>query len=172
MAFVVQDDDGDVGGANALITVAYFREYHRDRNNDLGIKTDEEIQSAIISATDYLGSRWKFRGTPLSSTTSWPRNCVVDANGETVEGIPVAIQQAVAEYALYALSASLTVNPALDASGRLISKIRKEVVGGVVKDVTYDVSKGQQFQAVPAADQRLKFSGLLRATSSSSLMRG
>lgn len=166
MSFLVQSDAGDVVGANALISVEYFVGYHSDRGNTLGAKTDTEIQGAIVKATDFVASRWRYKGTPISADTAFPRDEIYDSSGNLVEGIPSAIQKAVAEYGLFVLNGgNLSLNPTLDESGRVVSKIRKEVVGAVVKDVTYATNLGQQTQSIPAADTILKSSGLLSGTS-------
>lgn len=164
MAFIVQDDAGDVVGANALIDVAYLRSYHADRGNSLGVKTDAQLQQAIVQGTDRLGD-WRFRGVKIGSTP-FPRHSA------GVDGIPETIKQANAEYALYALSAPLYITPTQDATGQVISHIRKEVTGAVVKDITYDTKMGLTVtQAVPAGDRKVQNSGLLYP-GGSTLVRG
>lgn len=63
---VVQDDDGDVANANAYITLAFFQSYHTNRGNDYSDSSSDEQKAAIIRATDYLDTRFDFRGVRLN----------------------------------------------------------------------------------------------------------
>lgn len=165
MAFVVQNDDGDVVGANALIDVAFFDDYHDVRGNVAATSVATSLkEQAIVQATDYVGSRWRYRGTRISDL-AFPRECAVDSSGTTVEGIPTAILQAVAEYALAALSGPLYPAPTYDGSGRLITAIRKEVVGTVLTDIKYDTALRLHYREIPAGDQKIKAAGILRSGS-------
>lgn len=57
-----QNDDGDVALANAYITTAFFDSYHTNRGNDYSAFDADEKKAAIIRATDYLDTRFDFRG--------------------------------------------------------------------------------------------------------------
>src|SRR3954464_1966504 len=65
MALVVQDDLGSLN-ANGYISVAFFKSYHDARGNSYVGKTDQQIEYAIILATDYVDTRFSYRGTKLS----------------------------------------------------------------------------------------------------------
>ncbi len=165
MALVVQNDDGDAVGANAFIDASYFDDYHTLRGNAAATgSTTDAKEVAIVKATDYINTRWRYRGSKISDL-AFPRECAVDSSGDTVVGIPLAVKQATAEYALEALSGPLYVTPSYDNSGRLITAIRKEVVGAVVKDIKYDPAMRLHFREIPAGDQLIKASGLLRTGS-------
>lgn len=76
MALTPQDETGLVEGANAYITLAFFKSYHDDRGNDYSAYTDPNMNTAIVRATDYLDTRFRFRGIKLNDadqTTEWPR---------------------------------------------------------------------------------------------------
>lgn len=62
MALTVQNSDGSVSGANAYVTLAEFKSYHGDRGNDYSAFSDPQINSAIIRATDFIDTRFAFRG--------------------------------------------------------------------------------------------------------------
>jgi len=57
MAFVVEDGSG-VKNANSYATVQEFRDYHTERGRDVSGLTDDNIQYALILATDYIDFRW------------------------------------------------------------------------------------------------------------------
>lgn len=64
---VVQDDEGDVANANSYITLAFFQSYHTNRGNVYSDSTDDEVKAGIIRATDYLDTRFDFRGVRLNA---------------------------------------------------------------------------------------------------------
>jgi hypothetical protein len=77
MAMVVQNDDGDEVGANSYLTVAAFKTYHDNRGNSYSDYTDSQIEKALVKATDYIDTRFIFKGIKLNDddtqTTQWPR---------------------------------------------------------------------------------------------------
>lgn len=141
MAFTVQNDAGDVASANALISVAYFTDYHTDRGVDLASYTQAQKEAAIVKATSYLDARFAFFGEAISADTAWPRTGVY-VNGAEVTGIPLAVKKAVAEYALIALlGTDLWKDPLTDASGRVVEET--EVSAGPVSErIKFAVSSG------------------------------
>lgn len=64
---VVQDDAGDVANTNSYITLAFFQSYHTNRGNSYSAFTDDQCKAAIIRATDYLDTRFDFRGVRLNA---------------------------------------------------------------------------------------------------------
>lgn len=168
MTLIVQDDSGTVAGANGYVTVAEFKSYHDARGNAYGSATDSAIGIAIIKATDYLDTRFNFKGTRShqgsSQPTQWPRLNVVNSDGFWVSGIPDEVKKACCEYALRALSASLMSDPvSIDDSGRSVKRISKKA-GPVSKDVEYSDSTAYQLPTYPAADRILFTSGLLQSS--------
>lgn len=79
MALILQDDDGIVEDANAYIDVDYFKAYHDSRGNSYSAYTDDQIDTAIVRATDYADQRFQFRGIKLADgqTTEWPRQASI-----------------------------------------------------------------------------------------------
>jgi hypothetical protein len=80
MAFNVQNDDGTVVDANAYIDVATFKAYHDSRGNDYSAYSDTLIQKAIVRATDFVDTRFTYKGVKLNTDpenapqfTQWPR---------------------------------------------------------------------------------------------------
>jgi hypothetical protein len=75
MALSVQSDDGTQADANAYIALAAFKSYHDARGNSYVGFTDDQMNAAIVRATDYVDARFTFRGIKLlaAQTTMWPR---------------------------------------------------------------------------------------------------
>ena len=121
----------NLDGANAYITPDQYLRYHRTRGNILAspLPSDESLQASIVRATDYLETKYRYKGIKLlqsmgnpnidpyfslafglgsiplyaasttTQSTQFPRQGVIDYNSDTVNGIPVAIMQACAELA-------------------------------------------------------------------------
>lgn len=180
MALIVQNDDGDEAGANGYIDATYFRAYHDDRLNDYAtFDVDATINAAIIRATDYMDRRFRFVGiranASTTQTTMWPRmqdtdgTLIVDPDGNDIEGLPTALKQACAEYALRALSAALIVDVPPPVGGRLVLQETK-TLGPMSKSTTFALkgalgsSTSTSVAVIPAyplADDLLKRGGLV-----------
>jgi len=112
MAFVFTVDDGTgLTGSNSYVSVSDTDDYHAGRGNTAwtdGSITDASKEDALVRATDYVDKRFgpKYRGWRSSTTQAlqWPRIDAEDDAGYLWTGIPTKLKQAVAEYALRALS--------------------------------------------------------------------
>lgn len=107
MALVVEDGTGLVN-ANSYISESFADTHHDDRGNTKwGAGSSADQQSALIRAADYIDKRWGiwFRGIKGSSTQAlqWPRVGAFDNSGYVLDGVPVLLEKASAEYALRAL---------------------------------------------------------------------
>lgn len=167
MAFTVQDDNGGVANANAYLTVAEFKTYHDDRAQSYGAVSDPVIEGAIVRATTYLDSRFRFVGDKVQGrdqTTAWPRSSAYDRDNDLVTGIPREVKNATAEYALRALTATggLNPDPQRDATGAAVT-MRKDVVGPIEETREYSAGTAFQMPKYPAADQWLRAVGLTRS---------
>lgn len=116
MAFTVEDGSG-VSGANSYVSVADADTYHADRSNSGWTGTDAVKQAALIEATDYVESRYRWATGVKSSSGNglgWPRSGAVDVYGHNIGAatVPEKVKQAVSYLALKALSADL--NASLD----------------------------------------------------------
>lgn len=154
MAFTVEDGDG-VAGANAYITEDFFGDYHAERGTDVTAVTVGAVrQAAIIKATDYVEFRWgrRYRGGPRTTEDQgllWPRLSAFDDDGYALEGVPLKLQQAIAEYALRASLAELAPDPTVDAT---VIRLR-EKVGPIEEETEYRESGGQvRIKPYPKAD--------------------
>lgn len=163
MAFTVADGTGKAD-ANAYIDASFFKSYHDERGNDYSsLVTNDpgDIEKAIVLATDYIETRWgdRFKGSPEFPDTqflSFPRKNLYDREGRLIEGIPKRLKQAVAEYALRALSNPLAPDPEQNSS-QLQVKSETSKVGPI--ETTTEYTPNYQFalrQPYPKADRMLK----------------
>jgi len=176
MAFTVQDDTGLIANANAYITVAEYKAYFADLNDELAIDYDDvDIQAGIIKATQYIDTRFAYGGLPLNSVvegqlTQFPRCFLYDNRGDSVDGLPGLLKNATAEYALRAISADLAPDPEVDSRGKVTYK--RELVVGAVEEETHfaDGVSAEIYKPYPKADAMLK--QYLKAGGAGTLLRG
>lgn len=114
--------------------------------------------------------------TPSTTTqsTEWPRQGVVDNNGDTVNGIPKAIKAACAELAIRVLNGTKLqpdYDPKIVSAGGVASSITKKV--GPLETVTaFDTKFGLGFFAsFPIVDRMLSRAGLLKAGGGRTVIR-
>lgn len=159
MALIVQTSEGNAAGANAYITVAEFNDYHNARGNARpGSPTNEQLEQAIIRATDYLDQRFRFIGESLrgrQQSTAWPRRDAWDCSRDLVTGIPEEVKEATAEYALRALLGVLNPDPERDSSGVAVQS-KSEQVGPISRSMTFAAGAVFTMPKYPAADQKLR----------------
>jgi hypothetical protein len=158
MAFTLEDGTG-LANSNAYISVSEFDAYWDDRGFVHSGFTNSQKQVAIIKATDFieLKYRTKFKGKILEDVQalSFPRISLYDNAGRVIEGIPVRLKQATAEYAKRALTEELISDPTLDVSGNaIVSKTEK--VGPIEESTTFSQGSPQLFKNYPAADRLLE----------------
>jgi len=164
VAFTEQDATGLIADANAYISLIFFKAYVLDRGTDHSATADATLQVAIVKATDYVDTRYRFKGLKLNphttQTTEWPRSYVYDRDSDLVEGIPVALKEAVAELALLALTQSLYTTPAAVAGGGQVTR-EKHKIGPLEDEYVYANSGAQQPRSFPDADRKLSVAGLI-----------
>lgn len=154
MTFKAEDGTG-LADATSYASVEYADAYFALRLNADWTGTPEQKQAALVSATDYIESRWSQRFLHRALTTtqalSFPR---------TVLGMPEALKKAICEYAVRALTSPLTVDV---ASGPQV--VSTESAVGPVSDKTqYAPGTGSKYKSVPVADdliRKLLSSGML-----------
>lgn len=149
-----------------------------------GVKLLQTIGNAIIDANSTFLESWltpyALNGvsylTPSTSTqsTEWPRQGVVDNNGDTVNGIPKAVKSACAELAIRALNGT-KLQPDYDnglvGAGGVVSSVTKKI--GPLETVTaFDTKLGLGFFAsFPQVDRLLSRAGLLNSGGSRTVIR-
>ncbi len=166
MAFVVQNDSGSVTGANAYITLEEFQTYHEDRCNDISAFRNRTIRAGIIKATDYLDVRFRFVGEKqngVGQTTSWPRLDAENFDFDVELGVPDAVKEATAEYALVALRAgvglSLAPAPERDATGQAVT-FKRDKVDVIEEERRFSEGGAFRMPKYPDADKKLTVTGL------------
>lgn len=108
MALTVEDGTG-LTGADAFISLAYYKAWADDRGHSYSAYSDAELEQAIVRATDYLSESFHWQGYKLkergasggTQALAWPRTYVVDRNGYSVanDEVPVEVMKATAEIA-------------------------------------------------------------------------
>ncbi len=157
MAILVQNDAGSIDGANAYVSVAEFKAYHDGRGNSYGAAADAAIEQAIVRATDYLDTRFRFVGIRCrpEQRTAWPRVAAEDPDRFVRTGIPVEVKEACSEYALLALTQEVNPNPTQDATGRPV-QAKSSAVGPISESTTYAAGAVFQLPKYPKADQKIR----------------
>lgn len=139
-----------------------------------GIKLLQSIGNSLMDANAVFVESWltpyALNGisylTPATTTqtTEWPRQGVVDFNGDTISGIPKQIQMACAELAIRVLNGVILqpdYDPNLVGAGGVASSITKRV-GPLESVISYDTKFGLGFFAsFPIVDRMLSKAGLL-----------
>jgi len=157
MAFIVQDDTGEVANATSYGEVDDLRDYWSDRGQELITWSDTECQAALIRATQYIDLRFVYHGIKTNGsdqTTEWPRST------DTI--IPVVVLQACYEYAFY--SATIPLSVQAQSSDRLIIRERKKLEG-MEKEVEYAGGKSaQRYNMYAIADALLQKTGCVASS--------
>lgn len=150
-----------------------------------GVKRLQNVSSAAINATNaYFLEGWLTPYAlistsylvPTTSTqgTEWPRQGVIDYNGDSVRGIPKAIKAACAELAIRVLNGiklQPDYDPNLVGNGGVASSITKKV-GPLETVIAYDTKLGLGFFAsFPIVDRMLSKAGLLNAGGGRTVIR-
>ena len=164
MPLVVQNEQGTESSANGYVTVVEFTTYHVDRGREPSDFDNEQIEAAIVKATDYIDGRFNYVGYRLSGReqlTEWPRGNAYDRYNYAVVGIPNEVKEACNEYAWRALTTDLNPDPLRDDSGALVQS-RSEKVGPLTETVSFATGASFKLPRYPEADQKLSKAGLIR----------
>lgn len=162
MAIIVQTNP-PTAGANAYVSLAYFKVYLDLRRRSYVGKSNEDLEAAIVEATAYQDVRFPYGGyrAKKGQSTQFPRLDAYDDRGDRAEGTPDAVERACCEYAWRALtSGPLMPDPERDPSG-LAVKSYSEGVGPIRESVEFDQYSAGAMPSYPAADAILTSSGLV-----------
>jgi len=159
-------------------------DYLDQKYNYQGVKLLQTIGTAPMDANATFIESWltpyAVQGvsylTPSTSkqSTEWPRQGIVDLNGDTVNGIPKAIKAACAELAIRVLNGTdlqPDYDPGLVGAGGVVSSVTKKV--GPLETVTaFDTKLGLGFFAsFPMVDRMLRQAGLLKSGGGRTVIR-
>lgn len=159
---------------NIRTAIVKSTDYLDQRYRYSGVKRLQNIGSAVIDANSIFLETWltpyAINGvsylTPMTTTqsTEWPRQGVVDFNGDTVNGVPKAIKAACAELAIRVLNGTdlqPDYDPALVGAGGIVKSITKKV-GPLETHVEWDTRQGLGFFATfPIVTRMLSKAGIL-----------
>jgi hypothetical protein len=174
MALTVEDGTG-LSGADAFVSLAYFKAYCDKRGKDYSSYADAVIEQAIVRATDYLsesvawqGYRVKPRTDDAPQALSWPRHNVVDREGYVVayDEVPEAIQRATCELAFYELGSPGGMQPVFTANER----VKSEKVGPIA--IEYDTSANGTSGARPVLLAVMDLVGEFTSNTGGSMLSG
>ena len=200
MPFTVEDGTG-LADANAYASVAFVDDYHTIRGNTKWQGSDGLKQACIIRATDYVDQRFAelFRGCRGSDGQGleWPRYDAWSDENYAIDGVPLNLKRAIAEYALRALllgnlapdPSSLSPSQSMvsgvangtSAAGGSVAAVRK-VLGPLEIETRYTkpgetrqfsqsgIVSGQSLPEYPTADMYL--TKLIVSQSSLEVVRG
>lgn len=175
MAFTVQNETGTVQDANAYVSVEEFKAFQGDRGGDISSFSDEQIEKAIVRATDFLDARYSFAGTQrrVEQGTQFPRQ-LSSYSTDPRSGLPRALKQATCLMAMRSLrGTNLMPDPTFNPGGQVTSVTKK--VGPI--ETSTDFAEPQLGQApatpqYPDVDLLLKNAKLLGSSLSRRVMRG
>lgn len=127
-------------------------------------KAGGTADNAVVTTTTVTGASWNFAtlhgGTDIVTPQplSFPRVGLVDRDGISIDGLPLRLLWAAAEYAVRARDAAavLAPDPTIDALGGTVTRL-KEKVGPIETDTDYlpGSANSGTLPAYPAADRLL-----------------
>ena len=105
MALIVEDGTG-IANAESLCSVAFFRDYHAKRGTDVTALEDATVEQLLRKATDYFVATYgaALNGVPIYVDQPLP------FPHSNATGVPLLIQQAIAELAFIAKATPLMPN--------------------------------------------------------------
>ncbi len=118
--------------------------------------------NGIVTTTDVTGATWS-SATLLgggdfaeAQALSFPRLNLLDREGLFINGIPLKLKHATAEYAVRAIAAKLSPDPTVDATGQIVIGT-KTVIGPITTETRFSDtgSLAQVTKPFPAADRLL-----------------
>lgn len=164
---VVETGDGLLD-ANSYISIADADTYHSLRGNEAWAEASESDKViALVRATSYVDTRWKFTGESLTKTQalSFPKQSeYLNRQGADVSAsVPAEIEFAAAEYALVVIGdgtglVDLSPTPVAASESRVI--MQRDKVGSLETETRYDSGLGTRVTvSYPQADRIIKSSG-------------
>lgn len=169
---LTKEDGTIVAGANAYANAADADTYQADRGRQAWADAIATVKdAALVRATEYIEGRFalRFAGSPVGDvqTLSWPRTGVVYArtgNDFPINQVPADVVNASILYADQVigpgddleLMTELAIKPALDETGRTVTRKREKV--DVLEEET-EYSGGSSLrtiQPIPEADRLIR----------------
>lgn len=140
MAITVEDGTGKAD-AQSYLSVADANSYFSTRGVTAWAGVDSVKEAALIAATEYIDIRWGklLKGElefPDVQALLFPRTGIYDEQGRLMDGVPVRLKRATAEYAVIHLSQTLMPNPTIEDNGKTLTS-STETVGPITEAKQY-----------------------------------
>lgn len=148
---IVEDGTG-LSKADSYVSVKLADDYYASRSESAWEDIDSEIkESLLIKATDFVDCSFEWNGVrkTQSQGLKFPRKQLVDSDGLEVEGVPIAVKQAVIIAALLFHKEGELFKEG-DENGDVVS----ERVGSI--SYTYDTSSKKDTTVYDAINTRLR----------------
>lgn len=116
MTLIVEDGTG-LSNANSYASVSDADAYFAARSHPNWVGSTAAKEAALLKATQYLDTKYLWRGTIFSSEQSLniPRSNFYDVNGRDLsEKVPTVVKNATCELALIALTETLSPTVSTD----------------------------------------------------------
>lgn len=161
MAFIVEDGTG-LTNATSYVSVSDAIAYFADSGNQawVGKEGDPLLEQALVRATRYIDNEYRGRwlGVKASSAQAlaWPRTQVIDGDGYTVTGLPVAVIAATCEAADVERATPGALSAPLDRGGA----IKREKAGPVEVEYMDTAARRTVYSAINGLLCGLIVSGL------------
>lgn len=151
---------------NAILVInAQNLDFGADQNPGLSMVVvadySGEDGNLIAVSTSVTGATWSFatlnggNDENRGQAQPFPRNYLFTDAGYAIQGVPQGVKEAVAEYALRALTADLAPDPTVSGTGQQV-KFLREKVGPIEEEVSYvQGSPVYALQSYPSADKLL-----------------
>jgi hypothetical protein len=124
--FVVEDGTGKAD-ATSYASTAEFQQYWENRGIDMSSETTANMQAWLNVATNYIDINYRFFGartTPDTQALQWPRENVLDRDGNEIDDdvLPTDIKYATIELAKVVKDKGVAVSLYSDDSDRIQSQ--------------------------------------------------
>lgn len=153
--FIVEDGTV-VANANSFASVAYADQYFLDRGITTWTGSTSVRQTALVRATDYINTRFRFKGYRYGDTIDPVIVQALEFPRDALGALPDKLLRATCEYAIRALSATLAPDLTVDDTGRAITS-KTEKVGPLEETTAYQPGGTVYvFRPYPSADILLR----------------
>jgi hypothetical protein len=131
VTLTVEDGTGK-SDANAIMSLAWLKEYFDSRGVSYADYTDDELSAAIVRASAFLATAYQWQGIKVNQraqTMPFPRTGVFDREGWNIlqNEIPREVKAACAEIAIYEAANPGGMNPNVV----LADKVTSEQIGPI-----------------------------------------
>lgn len=143
MALIIEDGTGKED-ADSYVSIEYLRSYCEKRQIELpGDPDDNVIGAKLIEATEYADTVKRYKASRLKASQAlyFPREGLVDWDGQPVEGIPRRLKDAVCFLAVTAFSEPLYENLGQTVKSESIGPISTTYADGSTAHKTFTTSE-------------------------------